>query len=463
MSATTAAARTAATLLTLALLAGALLAGCASQPTVTAPPRAAQAPQQSPQQATGPQAAQPQPETAPAQAEAAPAPATVPADETVRVALLLPLSGKAASLGEAMQQAAQMALFDTADSHFQLLIRDTKSTPEGALAAAQDALAAGATLLIGPVYGVDAKAVAPAAGTVPVLSFSNDATVADTHAPAGGTWVLGFQPQDQVARVVSYAASRGLTRLALLAPVGSNGDMVEQAMRDAAAKAGADVTRAARYQPTQKDVSDTIKRLSNFEQRHAQMAAARETAAAAKEGGKDGKPMAAVEDLSFQAILIAEGGQRLKEVAPLLPFFDIDPGPVRFLGTGQWDEPGIGREPALVGGWYASAAPDARQGFEKRFNDVYGQRPPRLATLAYDATALAAVLAKGHKAYVRENLTDPNGFAGIDGVFRLLPTGQVERGLSVLEVTKTGVTVVDPAPTSFTPVTAPAPSPNTGS
>ncbi|WP_145619751.1 penicillin-binding protein activator [Nitrospirillum bahiense] len=458
MSATTAAARTAATLLTLALLAGALLAGCASQPTVTAPPRAAQAPQQSPQQATGPQAAQPQPEAAPAQAEAAPAPATVPADETVRVALLLPLSGKAASLGEAMQQAAQMALFDTADSHFQLLIRDTKSTPEGSVAAAQDALAAGATLLIGPVYGVDAKAVTPAAGTVPVLSFSNDATVADTHAPAGGTWVLGFQPQDQVARVVSYAASRGLTRLALLAPVGGNGDMVEQAMRDAAAKAGADVTRAARYQPTQKDVSDTIKRLSNFDQRHAQMAAAREATAS-----KDGKPGPAVEELPFQAILIAEGGQRLKEVAPLLPFFDIDPGPVRFLGTGQWDEPGIGREPALVGGWYASAAPDARQGFEKRFNDVYGQRPPRLATLAYDATALAAVLAKGHKAYVRENLTDPNGFAGIDGVFRLLPTGQVERGLSVLEVTKTGVTVVDPAPTSFTPVTAPAPSPNTGS
>ncbi|MEA1677520.1 penicillin-binding protein activator [Nitrospirillum sp. BR 11163] len=430
-----------------------LLAACASQPTVTAPPPQAQAPRQEapPPQ---PQAAQPAPEAAPTPA------ATVATDETVRVALLLPLSGKAASLGEAMQQAAQMALFDTADSHFQLLIRDTKSTPEGSVAAARDALAAGATLLIGPVYGVDAKAVAPVAGAVPVLSFSNDATVADTHAPAGGTWVLGFQPQDQVSRVVSYAASHGLTHLALLAPAGANGDMVEQAMREAASKAGADVTRAARYLSTQKDVSDTIKRLSNFDQRHAQMAAAREAAA-----NKDGKPGPAVEELPFQAILIAEGGQRLKEVAPLLPFFDIDPGPVRFLGTGQWDEPGIGREPALVGGWYASAAPDARQGFEKRFNDVYGQRPPRLATLAYDATALAAVLAKGHKAYVRENLTDPNGFAGIDGVFRLLPTGQVERGLSVLEVTRTGVTVVDPAPTSFatTPAAAAAPTPNTGS
>jgi outer membrane PBP1 activator LpoA protein len=247
--------KTAAGLLTLALL-----AGCATQPTVTAPPPQAQAPQVAPQ--AQPQATQPVPEAAPA---AAPVP--VPADETVRVALLLPLSGKAASLGEAMQQAAQMALFDTADTHFQLLIRDTRSTPEGSVAAAQDALAAGATLLIGPVYGVDAKAVTPVVGTVPVLSFSNDATVADTHAPAGGTWVLGFQPQDQVSRVVSYAAGHGLTHLALLAPVGSNGDMVEQAMRDAASKAGADVTRAARYQPTQKDVSDTIKRLSNFDQR----------------------------------------------------------------------------------------------------------------------------------------------------------------------------------------------------
>ncbi|WP_049974354.1 penicillin-binding protein activator [Azospirillum sp. B4] len=438
MSAKSMAARTAAALLLLA----AVLGGCASQqqqrqPTVAAPAPQAQAPQQA---APQPQATEPAPGTPPAPA------AAIPADETVRVALLLPLTGKAAGLGEAMQQAAQMALFDTADPHFQLLIRDTKSTPEGSVAAAQDALAAGARLLIGPVYGVDAKAVAPVAGAVPVLSFSNDATVADTHAPNGGTWVLGFQPQDQVARVVSYAASHGLTRLALLAPVGGNGDMVEQAMREAATKAGADLTRVARYQPTQKDVSDTIKRLSNFDQRHAQAAAAREAA-------KDGKPAPTTEELPFQAILIAEGGQRLKEVAPLLPFFDIDPGPVRFLGTGQWDEPGLGREPSLVGGWYASAAPDARMGFEKRFNDVYGQRPPRLATLAYDATALAAVLAKGHKAYVRENLTDPNGFAGIDGVFRLLPTGQVERGLSVLEVGKAGVTVVDPAPTSFAPAT----------
>ncbi|MBB6252667.1 penicillin-binding protein activator [Nitrospirillum iridis] len=446
----TTAAKSAAALLAVPLL----LAGCASQPTVAVPRPQAQAPQQAAPDKAPPQAAQQaaqaQPETTPAPTAA---PAPVPEGEAVRVALLLPLTGKAASLGEAMQQAAQMALFDTADSHFQLLIRDTKSTPEGSVAAARDALAAGATLLIGPVYGVDAKAVAPVAGAVPVLSFSNDASVADTHAPTGGTWVMGFQPQDQVARVVSYAASRGLTHLALLAPVGGNGDMVEQAMRDAAGKAGADVTRVARYQPTQRDVSDTIKRLSNFDQRHAQAAAAREAAAAAK----DGRTPPAVEELPFQAILIAEGGQRLKEVAPLLPFFDIDPGPVRFLGTGQWDEPGIGREPSLVGGWYASAAPEARQGFEKRFNDVYGQRPPRLATLAYDATALAAVLAKGHKSYVRENLTDANGFAGIDGVFRLLPTGQVERGLSVLEVGKMGVTVVDPAPTSFVTGTPGAP------
>ncbi|MDE1149088.1 MAG: penicillin-binding protein activator [Azospirillaceae bacterium] len=432
-------AKTAAKSATAALLGLSLLGACANQPTVAVPPPQAQAPQAAPEPQAQP--AQPQPEAAPT-----PPPPPVPADATVRVALLLPLTGKAAGLGEAMQEAAQMALFDAADDHFELLIRDTKSTPEGSVAAAQDALAAGASLLIGPVYGVDAKAVAPVAGTVPVLSFSNDATVADTHAPTGGTWVLGFQPQDQVARVVSYAAGHGLTHLALLAPVGPNGDMVEQAMRDAASKAGADLAKVARYQPNQKDVSDTIKRLSNFDQRHAMREAARDAAKA----GTPATPGAGPDDLPFQAILIAEGGQRLREVAPLLPFFDIDPGPVRFLGTGQWDEPGIGREPALVGGWYASAAPDARQGFEKRFSDVYGERPQRLATLAYDATALAAVLAKAHKAYVRENLTNPDGFAGIDGVFRLLPTGQVERGLSVLEVTKTGVTVVDPAPTSFT-------------
>ena len=107
--------------------------------------------------------------------------------------------------------------------------------------------------------------------------------------------------------------------------------------------------------------------------------------------------------------------------------------------------------PALVGGWYAAPDAAARRDFEQRFESVYGRRPPRLATLAYDAAALAAVLARngGPAPFDPLALTNPNGFAGVDGIFRLRPEGLVERGLSVMEITPGGNRVIDPAPSSF--------------
>ena len=154
---------------------------------------------------------------------------------------------------------------------------------------------------------------------------------------------------------------------------------------------------------------------------------------------------------SLDAVMITEGGQKLRSAASLLPAFQIDPAQVRLLGTANMDDPTLGTEPALVGGWYAAPDPGARREFEQRFESVYGHRPPRLATLAYDAAALAAVLARngGPAPFDPLALTNPNGFAGVDGIFRLRPDGLVERGLSVMEITASGNRVVDPAPNSF--------------
>jgi hypothetical protein len=123
---------------------------------------------------------------------------------------------------------------------------------------------------------------------------------------------------------------------------------------------------------------------------------------------------------------------------------------VRLLGTGLWDEPDLGREPALVGGWFAAPPPEARAEFEKRFQELYKRRPPRLATLGYDAGALAALLARSEGAdFSPATIANPSGYAGMDGIFRFLPSGLVQRGLAVLEVQKTGTVTVSPAPETF--------------
>lgn len=414
------------------LLAG-LLGACASSTTVAPPPPPPQAP------------------AAPVQV--APPQATAPADDRIRVGLLLPLSGRNEPIGQAMLDAAQMAVFDLADDRFLLVPRDTGGTSDGAVAAAQDALAAGAQLLLGPLFSAEAAAVKPVAlsAGVPVLSFSNDWSIAGSN-----LWVLGFQPQDQVRRVAGFAMSRGIGTFGALAPTTPYGDAALDALTAAASRNGGQVTKVERYTAGSTDLTQLVRGFSEFDRRRAELEKER---ALLQERGDEASKLALQRlanqqtfgELPYQAVLIAEGGQTLREVAALLPFFDVDPGPVRILGTGLWDEPGLGREPALVGGWFAAPTPEARNGFEERFAGLYGQRPPRIATLAYDATAMAAALARSgdQRPYEIQDLTNPNGFAGIDGIFRLLPNGQTERGLAVIEVTRRGFTVIDPAPQTF--------------
>ena len=160
-------------------------------------------------------------------------------------------------------------------------------------------------------------------------------------------------------------------------------------------------------------------------------------------------------NVGFGAVLIPEGGAKLRAIAPLLPFYDIDTRKVRLLGTVEWDEPALATEPSLYGSWFPAPSPRAREGFAKLYGESYGHRAPRLASLAYDATALAVVLAReeGQEKFTIPALTAANGFSGIDGIFRLLPSGVVERGLAVKEMRPRHSRVIHPAPRTFEKLT----------
>lgn len=375
----------------------------------------------------------------------------------VRVALLVPLSGRNARLGNAMVNAAQLALFDLADDRFELLIQDTKGTPEGAAEAAAQAIGDGASLILGPLLSASVTAVAPPAraANVQVVAFSSDRSVAGQ-----GIFTMGFFPGAGVKRVVTFARSRGILRFAALAPESEYGTTVVEALRRAAEAVGAVVTRVETYDPIEGDFAAVVRRLAQYGSRRQALIAQRSALEAqgdeiAQRTLRRLERLQTVGDLPFDALMVADGGKRLQSIAAHLPFYDVDPDKVRMLGTGQWDEPGIGAEPALVGGWFAAPPPEARADFVRQFLRVYGHKPPRLATLAYDATALAAVLARtgGGPDFSAQALTAPSGFAGRDGIFRFLPDGVAERGLAVLKVLPRGFEVIGRAPETFQPVT----------
>ena len=90
----------------------------------------------------------------------------------------------------------------------------------------------------------------------------------------------------------------------------------------------------------------------------------------------------------------------------------------------------------MQGGLYAAPDPSGFRAFAGRYRTKYGAEPVRTATLAYDAVALVAALARtqGPQRFSPDVLTSPSGFAGIDGLFRFRPDGTNERGLAVMRV-----------------------------
>ena len=371
----------------------------------------------------------------------------------VRVALMVPLSGPNEKLGRSMLNAAQMALFDFSDANFELLIFDTLGTPEGALEAASLAIGDGVSIILGPLLGTSIDAVAPIAraANVSVIGFSSNRMVART-----GVYTMGFFPETEVERVVSFAMQRGLKRFAALAPTGAYGETVIDSLRETVAEYSGEVDQVLFYDPQTEDFSEIVRELADYDTRRQALIDQRAELEQrnddiAKSALKRLEKLQTLGDVPFDALLLADGGKRLLAIAALLPFYDIDPKKVRMLGTGQWDMPGLGSEPALSGGWHAGPPPEARSDFVRQYKEMYGVVPHRLATLAYDATALSSIMARseGGPNFSNEILTTRSGFWGRDGIFRFQDDGTVDRGLAVLQVEARRTKVISPPPEVF--------------
>ena len=407
----------------------------------------------------------------PVDAQLPPADQALGPDAPVEIGLLLPLSGRAAALGQDMLKAAQMALFDVGPNNVVLLPRDTAGTPEGARQGAEQVIAEGASLILGPLFSEAVEAVTPIARRedVRVLAFSNVAAVAEPP-----TFILGFRPEEQVDRVVDYALGQGLTRIAGLAPDNAYGAVALEALQQAIIARGGELGATLFYPPDLADPSAVVQEIAGYQERRA--ALEREKARVATEPDAQAR-LRELETLDtfgpppFDAILIADTGARLRSVAALLTFFDVDPGNARFLGTMSWqDDPQVLEEDALQGGWFASPSPTLMRAFDDRFERTFGRAPEQLAGLAYDATALAVIAVRdlGDRGFEIETLTNPEGFQGATGLFRLRPDGVAEHGLAVLEVGAGTAIPIDPAPDRFdqrlvtVPEQAPPMAPQTG-
>jgi ABC-type branched-subunit amino acid transport system substrate-binding protein len=335
---------------------------------------------------------------------------------SVKVGLILPLTGQGSTVGNAMRNAAQLAFEEAQQPDLAILVEDDRGTPEGAREATQEALRQGAEIVLGPLFAgsvQSAAAVAKAAGK-PVIGFSTDVTVA-----APNVYLLSFLPQPEVDRVVEESVAGGKRSFAALIPETAYGNAVEAAFREAVARRGARVAAVERYPAG--GPGPAVARLAR---------------------------VITGPGATADALFIPETAEALPAVATALSQAGFAPARVRPVGTALWNEPALFALPALQGGHFAAPDRGGFSAFSGRYQARFGAAPPRVTSLAYDAVTLAAALARqyGSQRFAEPTLTNGAGFAGVDGTFRFRPDGQSERALAVFEIRNNAATPVSPAP-----------------
>jgi branched-chain amino acid transport system substrate-binding protein len=332
----------------------------------------------------------------------------------VRVGMLLPLTqnGNPSAIGQALLNAAQMAIGDGGAGDITLMVLDDRSSPDAAASAAEAEVKAGAQIILGPLFAASVRqvAVVTKGANVPVIAFSTDATTA-----SDGVYLLSFLVESYVDRIVDFAVAKGKKSFAILAPENDYANVAVNEFKSEAERVGANVADVERYAPGQSAgaVANLMRQAPNVD-----------------------------------AVFLPEQADALGGVASTLSAAGLK---TQFLGTGVWNDPRVAAIPALQGAWYAAPETSGFAAFAKRYKDKYHADPPRLATLSYDAVSLVAALAHAQngKGFPPAVLANPSGFNGADGLFRFRANGLNDRGLVVVQIGDGGVQVISPAPKSF--------------
>jgi ABC-type branched-subunit amino acid transport system substrate-binding protein len=345
-----------------------------------------------------------------------------------RVAMLLPLSGNVAAMGQSMKNAATMAIGDIGNNNLVVQFYDTKGTSSGARVAVENAINADSDLILGPLLSEEVSAISNEARSkdIPVISFSTSPAVLQE-----GVYTLGLLNNDQISRMIKYAASQGRKRLAAVLPDNQSGTNMFRSIMTNARENGVTVVKVGFYAPDSMDFTSLVM--------------------AMKTGGVD-----------FDALLIPETGNRLKAISSMFSYYDVAAPNVLFMGTSVWDSSNLSKETELYGAVYPVMSLQNQESFAQKYNELFDEKPSGLSIYAYDAIALASSLATKDRDYINENIVRPDGYVGMSGTFRIFADGQNEHALDVVKVTSGGKKVVEEAPSQFYGAYA-SPEPKSGS
>lgn len=355
---------------------------------------------------------------------------------SAKMAMLVPLSGPSAQLGEDLKRAGMMAQFDKMDSGSAVLFYDTKGTAQGAVDAYHEALKDKPDLIVGPVFSGEVAAIKRQNPSMPVLSFTSDGSVV-----GDGVYTMALMIPEQVKRIVGFACESGQRKMAVLGPENKVGELVMNTLATEVAKCpGMEIHKVSLYNPKTVNFDPAILKIVP------KPIDAKKANLTDEERAILNTPIA--ERVDFDSLLVFEEGIKLQQVMSLLSYYDVTPRSIPMYGLSSWQS---ATDAAFIGGYFPALPMKSHQDFDARFRQNFGSKPAPLSSLAYDAVSLGTLMA-GVGVTNESMMTQPAGFVGVDGRIRLEQDGTNTRLLDMMRMTGRGrFQVVSPAPSDLPP------------
>jgi len=358
----------------------------------------------------------------------------------IPIALLLPLSGKQKDLGQSLANAATIALFENdINNNIELVLIDSKETPEDAKKAFSEVINRKIKVVIGPVFSSSSETIAKDAiqNKITVISLSNNQELSHKVNNEGGLFLAGLMPETQIDKIVNYSLDQEKYNFAIIAPNNQYGNTITTIFKKIVKDRDANFITAEFYKNSE-DIDRVVNRvIKSF-------------SIPAKLKAKKGAVINESDRTYPQVIFIPESGKILSKIVASINRQNIDERNFQIAGTNQWDDISTLNDRNLLGGWFAAPQNEKFRNFEKTYYQNFGKFPPRISAIAYDMVAAVVNLTITNNEqtpklsdFINYQPAPQNGFNGIDGQFRFLPNGLIQRNLAVLKVSSGRFEVID--------------------
>ena len=357
--------------------------------------------------------------------------------KNIKVGLLLPLSGTNSKIGNSLLKASQLSLTKTKNTNIELLIKDTENINKNIISSYYELINEDVDIILGPLFSKNIKLITPIAKdekTI-MITFSNNMEIKNEN-----IFISGLAPENEIKEIFKYTILNGNNKFGVILPNNKYGLRSKKLIESILLESKSQLTKIVLYDSENPDFYKVSKTIANYEQRKLDLEKKLEELRNNKstesvQQYKKLKNQDTLGDLDFDSLYIGvENIKHLSMLASVLPYYDVDPNEVLYIGNSLWSNSIALKEPALEKGFFTNLSQNKYKNFKHEYQITYGQKPHKVSSLAYDLVGLISSLQKSNQSINIKNITNKNGFMGSNGLFRFLNDGSVEHSLSIYQI-----------------------------